>query len=262
MTRQLRQQSATGIHHVMLRGINRQTIFEDDDDFRKFVFILKDMVQPHDQLRRPLPSRCAIYSYCLMPNHVHLLIQEKADGLAAVVRDIASRFARYYNDKYGHFGHLFQDCYKSEPVNDAGYFLILIRYIHQNPIAGGLCDNVESYEWSSWREFTGDKRRVSSICAVGAVLKKYPLEYLREQVKTPLSKALKVLEFDSRSGVVSDEELRAFFSSNYGLNRAADLALYEKPRRNEILKAAKDFGASIRQLSRLTSLGYSIVQNA
>ena len=82
-------------------------------------------------------------------------------------------------------------------------------------------------------------------------------------MNTPLSKALKVLEYDdSRSGGVSDEEVRAFLLSNYGLNRVADLALYEKSRRNEILKAAKDFGASIRQLSRLTSLGYSIVQNA
>jgi hypothetical protein len=197
-----------------------------------------------------------------MPNHVHLLIQEKAEGLAAVLRDVASRFARYYNDKYGHFGHLFQDRYKSEPVNDAGYFLILIRYIHQNPIAGGLCDNVESYEWSSWREFTGNPRRVSSICAVGAVLQRFPLEDLREQVNTPLSKALKVMDYDSRNGGVSEEVVRAFLSSNYGLNRAADLALYEKSRRNEILKAAKDFGASIRLLSRITSLGYSIVQNA
>ena len=168
MTRQLRKQSATGIHHVMLRGINRQTMFEDDDDFRKFVFILKDMVQPHDQLRRPLPSRCAIYSYCLMPNHVHLLIQEKADGLAAVVRDIASRFARYYNDKYGHFGHLFQDRYKSEPVNDAGYFLILVRYIHQNPLKAGIVEDIINYPWSSWKEYVTDDCK-ASFCSTKAV---------------------------------------------------------------------------------------------
>ncbi len=103
---------------------------------------------------------------------------------------------------------------------------------------------------------------MSSICAVGAVLKKFPLEDLRELVNTPLSKALKVLEYDSRSGAVSDEEVRAFLSLNYGLSRATDLALYEKSRRDDILKAAKEFGASIRQLSRITSLGYSIVQNA
>ena len=178
------------------------------------------------------------------------------------MRDIASRFARYYNDKYEHFGHLFQDRYKSEPVNDVGYFLVLIRYIHQNPIAGGLCSDVDAYDWSSWREFTGDPRRMSSICAVDAVLKKFPLAELREQVNTPLSKALKVLEYDSRNGGVSDEEVRAFLASNYGLKRVADLTLYDKERRDDILKAAKVFGASIRQLSRLTSLGYSIVQNA
>ena len=103
---------------------------------------------------------------------------------------------------------------------------------------------------------------MSSICAVDAVLKKFPLAELREQVNTPLSKALKVLEYDSRNGGVSDEEVRAFLSSNYGLKRVADLTLYDKERRDDILKAAKVFGASIRQLSRLTSLGYSIVQNA
>ena len=72
MTRQLRQQSSTGIHHVMLRGINRQIMFETDDDYRKFIFILHDMVAPKDQFKRPLPPRCAIYAYCLMTNHVHL----------------------------------------------------------------------------------------------------------------------------------------------------------------------------------------------
>ena len=68
---------------------------------------------------------------------------------------------------------------------------------------------------------------------------------------------------DKEGGVLSmKQEVRAFLSLNYGLNRAADLALYERSRRDDILKAAKDFGASIRQLSRITSLGYSIVQNA
>ena len=160
MTRQLRQQSSTGIHHVMLRGINRQIMFENDDDYRKFIFILHDLVAPKDQLRRPLPPRCAIYAYCLMTNHVHLLIQEKDDKLPNIIRDIASRYAMYYNNRYEHFGHLFQDRYKSEPVNDAAYFLTLIRYIHQNPVAGGLSNDVESYDWSSWREFTTDPKRV------------------------------------------------------------------------------------------------------
>ena len=262
MTRQLRQQSSTGIHHVMLRGINRQIMFENDDDYRKFIFILHDLVAPKDQLRRPLPPRCAIYAYCLMTNHVHLLIQEKDDKLPNIIRDIASRYAMYYNNRYEHFGHLFQDRYKSEPVNDAAYFLTLIRYIHQNPVAGGLSNDVKSYDWSSWREFTADPKRVSSICAVPVVLKRFPLEDLRELVNTPLPKTLRVLEYDNQNGTATDEEVKAFLSTNYGIIHPADLTIYAKSRRDEILKAAKRYGASIRQLSRLTSIGYSIIQKA
>ena len=262
MTRQLRQQSATGIHHVMLRGINRQTIFEDDDDYRKFVFILKDVVQPHDQLRRPLPPRCAIYSYCLMPNHVHLLIQEKADGLAAVVRDIASRFARYYNDKYGHFGHLFQDRYKSEPVNDVGYFLVLIRYIHQNPIAGGLCSDVDAYDWSSWREYIHIRHRITAICAVHSVLNRYPLHYLTEQVNHPLPETMQVLKFNQYRGSVPDEKVIDFLQSTYHIQQPREIRRYPKQQRDEILKAVMAFGANKRQLSRLTSYSPYIISLA
>ena len=261
MARQAREASGTGIYHVMLRGINRQNIFEDEEDYRRFLMILFQMVCPVDEKGYPLPSRCIFYAYCLMPNHVHLLVREASDNLPDVVKRIGGSYAQYFNKKYQHFGHLFQDRFKSEPVNDNAYFFTLLRYIHQNPIAAGLCNDVESYEWSSWFEFTADPRRLSSICAVGAVLKKYPLEELREQVNIPLPKTLKMLEYDSR-GTVSDEDVRNFLSSNYGIKHPADLALYDKDRRNEILKAAKDFGASIRQLARLTSLGYFIVQNA
>lgn len=136
MTRQPRLSSQSGIYHVMLRGVNRQQIFEDDDDYRKFIMILHDMTSPKDELKRPLPPRCAFYTYCLMPNHVHLLIQEKEEKLSKTVKQIASRYAMYYNNKYEHFGHLFQDRFKSEPVESYSYFLTLIRYIHQNPVAG------------------------------------------------------------------------------------------------------------------------------
>ena len=152
MTRQPRLSSQSGIYHVMLRGVNRQQIFEDDDDYRKFIMILHDMTSPKDELKRPLPPRCAFYAYCLMPNHVHLLIQEKEEKLSKTVKQIASRYAMYYNNKYEHFGHLFQDRFKSEPVESYSYFLTLIRYIHQNPVAGRLCQRVEDYDYERLAE--------------------------------------------------------------------------------------------------------------
>ena len=90
MARPLREISSTGIYHVMLRGINRQVIFEHPVDYRKFIDLLCLMVSPSDELGRSLPSLCRIYAYCLMPNHIHMIIQEKSENLSTVIHRIAT----------------------------------------------------------------------------------------------------------------------------------------------------------------------------
>ena len=246
----------------MLRGVNRQQIFDDDDDYRKFIMILHDMTSPKDELKRPLPPRCAFYTYCLMPNHVHLLIQEKEEKLSKTVKQIASRYAMYYNNKYEHFGHLFQDRFKSEPVESYSYFLTLIRYIHQNPVAGRLCQRVEDYDWSSWAEYTNAPNRVSAICSVTTVLGRIPLDELREQVHTPLPKAQQVLDFDRYRGIAPTEAVIDFLNSAYHVKDPKDLKTYPKVQRDEILQASLDFGAGINQLSCLTSISTYIISRA
>ena len=76
MARQLRKESATGIHHVMLRGINRQDIFLDSEDYRVFIYYMHKLVRPKNDLGQPIPAYASFYAYCLMNNHVHLLIKE------------------------------------------------------------------------------------------------------------------------------------------------------------------------------------------
>ena len=101
MARKARQTSGTGIYHVMLRGINRQVIFESNADYSYFIRILYRMVYPMDESRHPQPSLCSIYAYCLMPNHVHLLLREKAETLSSVVKRIAAAYAWYYKNTRG-----------------------------------------------------------------------------------------------------------------------------------------------------------------
>ena len=246
----------------MLRGVNRQQIFESDDDYMKFIMILHDMIAPIGDLKRPLPPRCAFFSYCLMPNHVHLLIQEREEDLSAVVKRIASRYAMYYNNKYEHFGHLFQDRFKSEPVETYSYFLTLIRYIHQNPVAGKLCEKVEDYTWSSWHEFINGPKRMYAICSTTLVLNRIPLEVLKVQVDIPLPKAQQVLDFDRYRGFAPDDAVIDFLKSTFDINNMKDIQKLPKPQRDEILKAAKEFGASMRQLSRLTSISQYIISQS
>ena len=262
MARPQREISSTGIYHVMLRGINRQIIFEHSVDYRKFIDLLRLMVSPSDEFGRSLPSLCQIYAYCLMPNHVHMIIQEKSANLSIVIHRIATAYALYYNKKYERYGHLFQDRFRSEPVNDETYFITLLRYVHQNPVASGLCKHVADYEWSSWGEYIGEGIDIPRICSVSAVLRWKPIEELRELINEPLPKTIQVIDFDRRKGSVNDCDVVEFLGETYGLRHPSDLQLYTKERRNEILQVTKEFGASIKQLSRLTGIGEKIIRNA
>jgi REP element-mobilizing transposase RayT/uncharacterized Zn finger protein (UPF0148 family) len=267
MARPLREKSCTGIYHVMLRGVNKQIIFEDSGDYHKFIRLLQQSVAPTDDLGKPLPPRCCIFAYCLMPNHVHLIIQEKQECLSETVKRVATAYALFYNKKYERCGHLFQDRFKSEPVNDFAYFVTLLRYVHQNPVAGGLCRQVEDYAWSSWCEYLSTRTQkgltpLCPVCDVAVVLGKIPMEELQELVNEPLRKTAQILDFDKRRGSLTNDEIVEFLTDNYGLRNPVDLQLYSKERRNDILRACKELGASIRQLSRLTGFSERIVRDA
>lgn len=82
----------------------------------------------------------------------------------------------YYNNKYSRSGHVFQDRFKSEPVNDMAYFMTLLLYIHQNPLKAGIVKKVGDYEWSSWSEYTGKVPAAVCLCAINAVYKRITIE--------------------------------------------------------------------------------------
>ena len=88
-----------------------------------------------------------------MGNHIHLLIKPEKEPLEQVFKRIGGRYVYWYNVKYQRVGHLFQDRFKSEPVEDDSYFLTVIRYIHQNPVKAGLCKNIKDYKYSSYAEY-------------------------------------------------------------------------------------------------------------
>nr|WP_311774044.1 transposase [Metabacillus sp. KUDC1714] len=117
----------------MLRGINRQTIFEDDEDKIKFLVTLKKYKEI---------SKFQLYSYCLMDNHIHLLLKESGETISESIKRISSSYVYWYNNKYERCGLLFQERFKSENVENILYFLTVLRYIHQNPLKAGLAKTV------------------------------------------------------------------------------------------------------------------------
>ena len=144
MPRQARKKSNSGIYHIILRGVNRQQIFEDNEDYYKFLQVVEES---------KAISGFELFAYCLMSNHIHLLLKEIQEPIEQIMKRITTRFVYWYNIKYQRSGHLFQDRYKSEPVEDDAYFLTVIRYIHQNPVNAEICKNPKNYSFSSYNEY-------------------------------------------------------------------------------------------------------------
>jgi REP element-mobilizing transposase RayT len=142
MPRTERRISSTGVYHIMLRGINQQNIFEEDSDFKIFLKCIAESKKL---------SGFKLYAYCLMSNHVHLLIEEGDEPLGIAFRRIGARYVFRYNWKYERNGHLFQDRYRSEPVENDSYLMNVLRYIYQNPVKSGVCDRIGDYPWSSYQ---------------------------------------------------------------------------------------------------------------
>lgn len=260
MSRQARKHSGTGIYHVMLRGINRQDIFEDDEDYTMFVRILSGLnSRPSGESAAPL-FVCHIFAYCLMSNHVHLLVREKDWPLGAIVKSIASSYVFYFNKKYGRVGHLFQDRFKSEPCDDMSYFFTLFRYIHQNPLKAGLVKNVSDYRFSSWScDYLGCSP--IKVCHVRPVLRRVDLSRLHELVDTPLPDGLACIDIENEKFAVADEEVRNMLLKMSGVNSITAFQRLDKTLQKGIVAEVMcRLKAGPRQMSRVSGLSYSVIQ--
>ena len=140
MPRTARIEVEGGIHHVTLRGNNRQVIFRDDGD-RSF------FLQEFDVVTRRY--RWISLAYCLMSNHCHLVIETPERTLGLGMRQLASRHAQAFNRRHGTHGHVFQGRYGSELVDTDVYLAQLLRYVALNPVSAGLCARPEDWRWSS-----------------------------------------------------------------------------------------------------------------
>ena len=210
---------------------------------------------------RPKPPTLVIYAYCLMPNHVHLLVKEQSCGISDAIKSISVSYAYYFNKKYEHLGHLFQDRFRSETVNDMEYFVQLLRYIHQNPVAGGLVNNVRYYRWSSWREFDPGMVCDVPLCAKNAVFSKISFDALEELVDEPLPKTRRMLDFDNDTSVrMDDDKVREFIHQVCGIESISEIQHYPKAQRNEVLKMLIEYGAGYRQITRVTGISRGVFE--
>ncbi len=260
MARKLRSASDSGVYHVILRGVNKQDIFENEKDFLKFLSLMERVAFPVDETGQRIPPLLIIYAYCLMPNHVHLLVREQKCGVSAAIKWLSGTYAGYFNIKYEHVGHVFQGRFRSEVVNDWEYFLTLMQYIHQNPIAGGLVKKVGDYRWSSWREYDPNMVCDVPICATKSVYTKISFDALEELVNTSLPKTQRIMDFDSDTGRrLTDERVREYIKAEFGITEVSKIQHLTKAERNEVIKRLLEFCMNERQISRVTGISRGVI---
>jgi len=152
MPRQARIQSESNYYHIMMRGNNRENIFNWDGQKLFFIELLE--IQKADGL-------LDIVAYCLMDNHVHIIVNAELKNIATTLKVTNIKYAMKFNRELGRVGHVFQDRYKSEGIDDERYLLQVIRYVHNNPVKAKMVSQPADYKWSSFNEYINSTKIIS-----------------------------------------------------------------------------------------------------
>jgi REP element-mobilizing transposase RayT len=150
MSRPLRIQYPNAWYHVMNRGRRGDVVFLDEKDYLEFINLLKETSDMW---------RVRIGAYCLMPTHYHLLIQTPEANLSRCMRHVDGVYTQRFNRQHNYDGQLFRGRYKSILVGGDSYLLELVRYIHRNPLRGGLVKRLDSYFWSSHEGYLSSAKK-------------------------------------------------------------------------------------------------------
>lgn len=150
MPRKHRIHYTHAFYHIMLRGNNRQNIFHEDSDYRNFLDYLQNVTEIYNSF---------IHLYCLMTNHIHLVIEVTDIPISKVMQSISTKYAKQHNKRYKKIGHVFQGRFKSKLIYDDQYLLELCYYIHMNPVKAGICQAPNDYEWSSHHAYSNHHNR-------------------------------------------------------------------------------------------------------
>jgi putative transposase len=146
MPRKPRIEMPGGLYHVISRGNNRRKVFRTSADYERFTGIMNAQ-------KSKLPFY--MYAYCLMPNHIHLLIERREDSVSKIMQRVLTTYSQYHNRKYKKIGHVFQGRYKSILCQTDEYLGELVRYIHLNPVRARMVRQPEDYEYSGHRAYIG-----------------------------------------------------------------------------------------------------------
>ena len=248
-----REKSESNIYHVFARGPGKQIIFEDEDDRH----LLHALLNKNFRL-----NSIDVHAWCFMDNHIHLLLRGEIESISKSLKSVLESYAMSFNKKYGRSGHLFQEAFKSEPINNDSHYLATLRYIHQNPLKAGLSRTC-SFPWSSFDEYLGSST-LPSLCDKRFVIELFgDLEqFLRFHVTLSSNGVcIDVPEPYERNKTrgMRDEEALGLAQSIIGIQGIEAIKSWPRKKRNAGIVSLCDAGLTYRQIERLTGITRGII---
>ena len=229
--------------HIIVRGIGKQILFENDSDREKFLYFLR-------KYRTEL--NITVMAYCLMENHVHLLLHSTESSVPAFMKKLGVSYAQYYNRKYERSGHLFQDRYKSENITDEGYLLTVFRYILNNPVKAGICA-AEKYPWSSYCEYgkdngISDTRMLCDMLGSGEAFRQFMLQEDGADC------------MEAGNNKKDDKWAQSVIQRTLRIESGTQLQQFDREDRDRALIILRQRGLTVRQIERLTGINRGVIQ--
>ena len=226
-------------YHIMVQGINKEYILNEVEDKRQYLKFINKVKKEIDVY---------IVSYCIMDNHVHILIKEEyIECLSRFMHKVNTLYAMYYNKKYNRVGYVFRDRYKSQVIYSENQLYTCINYIHNNPVKAGICRLASEYEYSSYNEYIKNMEEIQRN--INGLL-------IKEDI---LDKKENFLEIEEEKEVEIKNAIEEYMKIN---NINFDTLKNERKNLKEIINMLKEYyGLSLRQISIYINVGRETVRN-
>ena len=249
MGRKLRTDSKTGAQHIALKGHDSRIVFHDDEDREDFLNSLSNACKKYN---------IDILQYCLMDNHVHLLLRGEISFMGRVFQSLGASFGQRHNHKYGRNGAVWQSRYYSNPIDSYKELAIVAAYIYNNPIAARLTKNQAAYRWSSYRYLDN---LGSSIVNTKALDELVPIEEIKLiTAEHALSKygiydGMKDVFPRQRLWDTKVQDIVSDFLKKKRLSVSIEAIVTIKEKlQNELIKKLFKAGSNCNQIARVTGL--------
>lgn len=240
MARCPRKKSYTKVYHIIIRGINKQDIFLDNQDLRKFRKETKRVKEKY---------QFEIYAYAFMSNHVHLIIKDENENLELIMKSLTVSYSNYFNKKYERIGHLFENRFKSHSIEDESYLKNVVRYIHKNPENAGL----KPYIWTSYYEYITNN---SKLISTNQVMNLFANNI--DNFKAYHNIYEKYQDYDKNYEMISklqDEDAIKLIQELLKEPNLIKIQNYEKDKKNEVIsKILKIEGITKVQIARILGI--------